>query len=81
MKYRLLQHFREPIWKYILNLKPHVPLDSTNPLWETSSLEIKASVWKDLHTRKFVIVLLLLAKEEKIIGKEREGKERVLNIQ
>lgn len=76
MKYRLLQHFWEAIWKYLLNLKPHVSLDSTDPLWETSSFEIKASVWKDLHTRKFVIVLLLLAKEEKIRGKEKEGKEK-----
>lgn len=52
-----------------------MPLDSADPLWEPFSLERKASIWKDLHTRKFVIVLLLLTKEEKR-GKEKEGKEK-----
>lgn len=58
-----------------------MPLDSADLLWENSSFEIKASLWKDLHTRKFVIVLLLLAKEVKITGKEKEDKGGVLNIQ
>lgn len=48
-----------------------MPLDSVVSLWGTYPFEIKASICKDLYTRKFVIALFSLAK------KEKKNKERI----
>lgn len=49
-----------------------MPLDSVVSLWGTYPFEIKASICKDLYTRKFVIALFSFAKKEK----KKQGKNK-----
>ena len=62
---KLFQPFWKAIWKYLLKLKIHIPLDPRILLLGIYSIKIKVLICKDMCTRMFIAVLFVAAKNWK----------------
>ena len=62
---KVFQPFWKAIWKYLLKLKIHIPLDPRILLLGIYSIKIKVLICKDMCERMFIAALFVAAKNWK----------------